>query len=68
MVVLFLADAGLGLLTRVAPQLNAFALGFPLKILITLTMGVFVYLGLPGVVSALTDRALDLMGGAGADG
>ena len=67
-VVLFLADAGLGLLTRVAPQLNAFALGFPLKILITLTMGVFVYLGLPGVVSALTDRALDLMGGAGADG
>jgi len=63
-VVLFLADVGLGLLTRVAPQLNAFALGFPLKILITLTMGTFLYLGLPGVVSSLTDRALDLMGGA----
>lgn len=65
LVVLFLADAGLGLLTRVAPQLNAFALGFPLKILITLTVGTFVYLALPGVVSSLTDRALDLMGAGG---
>lgn len=63
LVVLFLADAGLGLLTRVAPQLNAFAMGFPLKILITLTMGTFVYLALPGVISSLTDRALELMGG-----
>ena len=34
LVVLFLADVGLGLLTRVAPALNAFALGFPLKILL----------------------------------
>src|SRR5690606_23007863 len=33
-VVLVLADAGLGLLTRVAPALNVFALGFPLKILL----------------------------------
>lgn len=63
-VVLFLADAGLGLLTRVAPQLNAFALGFPLKILITLTVGTFVYLALPEVVSSLTNRAMELMGGA----
>ena len=63
-VVLFLADVGLGLLTRVAPQLNAFALGFPLKILITLTMGTFLYLGLPGVVSSLADRAVELVGGA----
>ena len=31
--VLFLADVALGLLTRVAPALNAFALGFPAKIL-----------------------------------
>ena len=36
LVVLFLADVGLGLLTRVAPALNAFAMGFPLKILISL--------------------------------
>ena len=39
MVVLFLADVGLGLLTRVAPALNAFSLGFPLKILLTLVLG-----------------------------
>ena len=36
LVVLFLADVGLGLLTRVAPALNAFSLGFPLKIMLTL--------------------------------
>ncbi len=35
---LFLADLGLGLLTRAAPALNAFSLGFPLKILITLVV------------------------------
>lgn len=57
-VVLFLADAGLGLVTRVAPALNAFVLGFPLKILLTLTFGVFVLLALPEMVSALTGRAL----------
>lgn len=56
--VLFLADVGLGLLTRVAPALNAFALGFPLKILLTLTLGVTAYLALPGVVAALTDTSV----------
>ncbi|WP_434062042.1 flagellar biosynthetic protein FliR [Actinotalea lenta] len=61
--VLFLADVGLGLLTRVAPALNAFALGFPLKILLTLTLGVTAYLALPHVVEALTDTSVsDLMG------
>jgi flagellar biosynthesis protein FliR len=57
-VVLFLADAGLGLLTRVAPALNAFALGFPLKILITLVLGGLVVLSLPRVVEAMTGDAL----------
>lgn len=56
--VLFLADVGLGLLTRVAPALNAFALGFPLKILLTLTLGVTAYLALPNVVAALTDSSI----------
>ena len=46
-VVLFLADVGLGLLTRVAPALNAFSLGFPLKILLTLTLAGFMFLALP---------------------
>lgn len=57
-VVLFLADAGLGLLTRVAPALNAFALGFPLKILLTLTLGGIVFVALPRIVSALTGQAV----------
>lgn len=59
--VLFLADAGLGLLTRVAPALNAFALGFPLKILLTLTLGVTAYLALPNVVAALTDSSISAL-------
>lgn len=59
LVVLFLADVGLGLLTRVAPALNAFALGFPLKIFLTLSLGVVVYAALPGVVASLTDDAVD---------
>ncbi|HMO11783.1 MAG TPA: flagellar biosynthetic protein FliR [Actinotalea sp.] len=59
--VLFLADVGLGLLTRVAPALNAFALGFPLKILIALGLGVTAYLALPNVVAALTDQGVTAM-------
>jgi flagellar biosynthesis protein FliR len=57
-VVLFLADAGLGLLTRVAPALNAFALGFPLKILLTIVFAGVVVSALPGIVEALTDDAV----------
>lgn len=58
-VVLFLADVGLGLLTRVAPALNAFALGFPLKILLTISLSVMAYLALPGVVEAVTGTAVE---------
>ena len=60
-VVLFLADAGLGLLTRVAPALNAFALGFPLKILITFTLGAAGFVALPRIVASLTDDAVSTM-------
>nr|WP_218868967.1 flagellar biosynthetic protein FliR [Leifsonia psychrotolerans] len=60
-VVLFLADAGLGLLTRVAPALNAFAMGFPLKVMITLTLGGLVFAALPDVVARLTDNAVGLI-------
>ena len=54
---------GLGLLTRVAPALNAFAMGFPLKILITLTLGGLVIAALPDVVGSLTDDAVRMMSG-----
>lgn len=60
-VVLFLADAGLGLLTRVAPALNAFALGFPLKILLTIVFAGGVVAALPGIVEGLTGQALESM-------
>lgn len=64
-VVLFLADAGLGLLTRIAPALNAFQLGFPLKILITLFLAGTLFLALPRVVAALADQAARYLLGVG---
>ena len=64
-VVLFLADAGLGLLTRVAPALNAFALGFPLKIFLTLMLGGVVFVALPRIVSSLAGQAVTALTGVG---
>ena len=56
--VLFLVDVGLGLLTRVAPALNAFSLGFPAKILVTvLLVGVTLPL-LPGAVESVVTLVL----------
>lgn len=65
LVVLLLADVGLGLLTRVAPALNAFALGFPLKILLTLALAGFLFLGLPRIVAVLAERAASTLMGVG---
>lgn len=62
-VVLFLADVGLGLLTRVAPALNAFALGFPLKILLTLSLSSLTFLALPRIIKALTGTSLSAIVG-----
>jgi flagellar biosynthetic protein FliR len=59
---LFLADAGLGLLTRVAPALNAFSMGFPLKILITIMFSGVLFVLLPGIVSSVMDDGLQMMG------
>jgi len=53
--VLFLADVGLGLLTRVSPQLNAFSLGFPVKIFLTLALIGFTFPLLPGVVENVAE-------------
>lgn len=58
LIVLFLADVGLGLVTRVAPALNAFAMGFPVKIALTLVLVGFVYAALPGVVGAIAEDAV----------
>lgn len=69
--VLFLTDVGLGLLTRVAPQLNAFSLGFPLKILVTLVLVGLTASLLPDVVRSLADQMAETVMGtarASADG
>jgi len=48
-VTLFLVNIGLALMARVAPQLNVFAIGFPLQIMVGLTM-IIISLPLLGVV------------------
>lgn len=59
--VLFVVDVGLGLLTRIAPALNAFQLGFPAKILATLLLfGACVPL-LPAAVERVTGLSLSAM-------
>ncbi|MDP9416479.1 MAG: flagellar biosynthetic protein FliR [Actinomycetota bacterium] len=56
--VLFLVDVGLGLLTRIAPALNPFSLGFPAKILATLLLvGVTIPL-LPDALESVVDLGL----------
>ncbi len=54
--VLFVADVGLALASRVAPQLNAFALAFPLKILLTVTLIGYTFVALPGLVAGSAER------------
>jgi flagellar biosynthetic protein FliR len=54
--VLFLADVALGLLTKVAPALNAFSLGFPAKMLLTIIVVGMALPAFPGLVDGLTDQ------------
>lgn len=61
LIVLFLADVGLGLVSRVAPALNAFAMGFPIKIGLTLLLVGFVYAAMPGVVAVIAEDAARLL-------
>ena len=59
--VLFLADVALGLLNRVAPSLNAFQLGFPIKILMVVTLSGIAIGMLPTVLNTLVERAVTLV-------
>jgi flagellar biosynthetic protein FliR len=56
--VLFCTDVGLGLLSRVAPALNAFSLGFPAKIMLVLTGAGLAMTMLPQAVHNLVDKAV----------
>ncbi|MCL2454533.1 MAG: flagellar biosynthetic protein FliR [Micrococcales bacterium] len=66
--VLFLTDIGLGLLTKIAPALNAFVMGFPLKIMITLIMAGFALLAMEGVLQGLAERAATFVVGVAGGG
>jgi flagellar biosynthetic protein FliR len=61
-VVLFIADVGLGVLNRIAPQLNAFTMSFPIKIGLTLVLVGAGMTLLPGTVLQITSRVGDLIG------
>jgi flagellar biosynthetic protein FliR len=66
--VLFIADLGLALLTKVAPQLNAMNVMFPVKIGLTLLMVGLSFPVLPGALDRLVDlstQAMATMSGAG---
>ncbi len=57
--VLFLADLGLALMTKVAPQLNAINVMFPAKIGLTLLLVGLSFPVLPGVVESLVELSLE---------
>lgn len=66
--VLFLADLGLALLTKVAPQLNAINVMFPVKIGLTLLLVGLSFPVLPLAVDRLVDlstQAMSTLSGAG---
>ncbi|HST81970.1 MAG TPA: flagellar biosynthetic protein FliR [Kineosporiaceae bacterium] len=58
---LLIADIALGLLTRAAPALNAFALAFPLKIMLSLLLIGLILTQLPGSLSRLIAEAASTM-------
>jgi flagellar biosynthetic protein FliR len=55
--VLMLADVALALLSRAAPALNIFAIGFPVKILLTLTLLGLTFPLLPSALDVLLEQA-----------
>ncbi len=57
--VLFIADLGLALMTKVAPQLNAINVMFPAKIGLTLLLVGLSFPVLPGAVERLVELAMD---------
>jgi len=57
--VLLLADVALGLLTKAAPALNVFSIGFPVKIMLTLALLGLTFPLLPPAVDGLLGTALD---------
>jgi flagellar biosynthetic protein FliR len=61
-VVLVVADIALGLLNRIAPQLNVFSVSFPLKIMLTLGLVGLGFVLLPRTITHLADNAVTFVG------
>jgi flagellar biosynthesis protein FliR len=61
-VVLFIADIALGVLNRIAPQLNAFSMSFPIKIGLTLLLVGMGFTLMPGVITQMAKHANQLVG------
>ena len=59
--VLLLADVALALLSKAAPALNIFSLGFPVKIMITLTLLGLTFPLLPSALDALLNAGVHAM-------
>ncbi len=57
LVVLFLSEVALGLVSRAVPTLNIFAISFPVKIILVISFAGIAFAMLPGVVSGLLDQA-----------
>jgi len=60
--VLFVADLGLAMMTKIAPQLNALNVMFPAKIGLTLILVGLSFPVLPTVADRVVDHAMDAMG------
>ena len=57
LVVLFISEVALGLVSRAVPTLNIFAISFPVKIVLAITFAGIAFALLPGVVGTVTDQA-----------
>jgi flagellar biosynthetic protein FliR len=64
LVVLFLADLALGLVSRAVPSLNIFVMSFPIKILLTLSLASVAMAMLPGALSSILDHIVAAFGSA----
>ena len=59
LVVLFIADLALGLVSRAVPSLNVFQLAFPVKTLLTVSLASITVSLLPAAVGLLVERILE---------
>jgi flagellar biosynthetic protein FliR len=62
--VLFISEVAMGMLSKAAPAMNVFQLGFPLKIMITLVLAGTVIVLMPDAIASLLDQILRNWGAA----